>query len=342
MLGAGQPRRILAALDGSSQSEAAVQYLADYFPPQALAPVLLHVSTRLPDSLWDWANDPVIKCHPTKLALSECPAPLDQSGPVSGINQPTEPVAPYPAERSADESGWPDFIRQARLMLIKRGVPETAIKVIIKEKNLGIARDILAESVNGYEALMVGCTGTGSLKGLVLGGTAFKLLGRMTDLPLCLVAGKPASDNILAAVDASPACARAIEFVASLGATNRNRILLFHAIKCPNLPVGAPELPTVLPDADLIQRAASSIEPIIESHVRKLVEAGFEAKRVEVRVVSGVQSRARAIVTAASDGGYGTIVMGRRGLSKVEEFLLGRVTNKVIHLAANTAVWVIT
>ena len=38
-------------------------------------------------------------------------------------------------------------------------------------------------------------------------------------------------------------------------------------------------------------------------------------------------------------GSHFTIVMGRRGLSKVREFLLGRVTNKVLQRTENFAVW---
>ncbi|MEZ4548914.1 MAG: universal stress protein [Desulfobacterales bacterium] len=42
-------------------------------------------------------------------------------------------------------------------------------------------------------------------------------------------------------------------------------------------------------------------------------------------------SRAGAIIREATDNGFGAIVVGRRGISKVEEFFLGRVSTKVIH-----------
>ena len=41
------------------------------------------------------------------------------------------------------------------------------------------------------------------------------------------------------------------------------------------------------------------------------------------------------------EGGYGTIVVGRRGLSKVYEFFMGRVSDKVLHLAKDMAVWIV-
>ena len=57
MATAKQYHRILMALDGSTQSSAAVQYLVDFFPPETLRPVLLHIRSRIQDYIWDWASD---------------------------------------------------------------------------------------------------------------------------------------------------------------------------------------------------------------------------------------------------------------------------------------------
>jgi nucleotide-binding universal stress UspA family protein len=43
----------------------------------------------------------------------------------------------------------------------------------------------------------------------------------------------------------------------------------------------------------------------------------------------------------AREEGYGTIVVGRRGLSRVHEFCMGRVSNKLIQMGREQAVWVI-
>ena len=51
------------------------------------------------------------------------------------------------------------------------------------------------------------------------------------------------------------------------------------------------------------------------------------------KIITGVYSRAKAIVEEARLGNYGTIVVGRRGLSKVQEFFIGRGSNQVIQLA---------
>jgi nucleotide-binding universal stress UspA family protein len=72
-----------------------------------------------------------------------------------------------------------------------------------------------------------------------------------------------------------------------------------------------------------------------------LGKAGVKGDQVSTKVVTGVASRAKAIVEEARKGGYGTIVMGRRGLSRLEEFYMGRVSNKVLQLAKEMAVWVV-
>jgi nucleotide-binding universal stress UspA family protein len=40
-------------------------------------------------------------------------------------------------------------------------------------------------------------------------------------------------------------------------------------------------------------------------------------------------------------GGYGTIVVGRRGISKAEQFLFGSVSNKIVQNAKDCTVWVV-
>jgi nucleotide-binding universal stress UspA family protein len=58
-------------------------------------------------------------------------------------------------------------------------------------------------------------------------------------------------------------------------------------------------------------------------------------------LVAGASSRAGAIAAEARQNGYGTIVMGRRGHSRVRDFFIGRVTNKVIHVARDRTVWIV-
>ncbi|MCG6918001.1 MAG: universal stress protein, partial [Deltaproteobacteria bacterium] len=53
------------------------------------------------------------------------------------------------------------------------------------------------------------------------------------------------------------------------------------------------------------------------------------------------RSRAGDILKEAKEGEFGTIVMGRRGLSSVHAFPLGRVTTKVLNRADLFALWIV-
>jgi len=91
-----------------------------------------------------------------------------------------------------------------------------------------------------------------------------------------------------------------------------------------------------------LEQAGSGIEAVFAEATKRLVEAGMEAARVSRKVIKGASSRAGAIVDEVEKGGFDTVVVGRRGLSKVQEFFMGRVSNKVIHLAKDKTVWVVS
>ncbi len=53
-------------------------------------------------------------------------------------------------------------------------------------------------------------------------------------------------------------------------------------------------------------------------------------------------SVALEILDTLKTGGFGTVVVGRRGLSKAEEFLFGSVSNKIVHSAKDCTIWVVS
>jgi len=57
--------------------------------------------------------------------------------------------------------------------------------------------------------------------------------------------------------------------------------------------------------------------------------------------MAGQQSISAAILELQVQENYGTIVVGKRGISKAEEFLFGSISNALIHNGRDIAVWVI-
>ena len=99
----------------------------------------------------------------------------------------------------------------------------------------------------------------------------------------------------------------------------------------------------MLPETgEILQDIEGPVEAFLEKAVGRLEKAGLRPDQISTKTASGVASRAKAIVEEAKNGGYGTIVVGRRGLSRVEEFFMGRVSNKVMQLAQAMAVWVVS
>ena len=95
-------------------------------------------------------------------------------------------------------------------------------------------------------------------------------------------------------------------------------------------------------DEEIFRKAEESMKSVFEKATSRLENAGFRRNQITARTATGVLSRAGAIIQYALTGEYGTIVVGRRGLSEVEEFSMGRVSNKVIHMAKELAVWVVS
>jgi nucleotide-binding universal stress UspA family protein len=70
------------------------------------------------------------------------------------------------------------------------------------------------------------------------------------------------------------------------------------------------------------------------------MQAGLPADAVSSKFKPKYYDVAEDLINEAHTGGFGTIVMGRRGLGKAESLLLGSVTNKVVQNARACAVTV--
>lgn len=72
-----------------------------------------------------------------------------------------------------------------------------------------------------------------------------------------------------------------------------------------------------------------------------LLQTGFSEKQIQTGF--GVESNeiAQVILERAKVLGCSTVVMGRRGLSRVKEFFLGSVSKSVVSNAREVTVWVV-
>lgn len=99
----------------------------------------------------------------------------------------------------------------------------------------------------------------------------------------------------------------------------------------------------VLKESDVFKRIkeehlAKNIRPLLDETEKILRGIGIEGK-IEKLIADG--DPANEIVRIADEGKFSTIIMARRGLSEIKEFLLGSVTNKVVHAASRQTVYIV-
>jgi len=127
---------------------------------------------------------------------------------------------------------------------------------------------------------------------------------------------------------------RTVDYIGTVLQGSNAEFLLFHAVEASGLFQKAES------EEEWLTEGKKRITPTFDEARDKLVKAGFDPGRITT-LVKETDNRSSAIVEEAERSGYGTVVMGRRGRSLVPDFLLGRVSNKVLHLAQKLAVWVV-
>jgi nucleotide-binding universal stress UspA family protein len=73
-----------------------------------------------------------------------------------------------------------------------------------------------------------------------------------------------------------------------------------------------------------------------------LVEARLARENLSTELVeTNGRTVSQTIMDHQAQGGFGTVVVGRRQRSKAEEFIFGSVSNSVVHRATDCCVWVV-
>lgn len=145
--------------------------------------------------------------------------------------------------------------------------------------------------------------------------------------------------KILIALDASENAMRAIRYSGEIaGNTPGFHVTLLHVMRHPAR--------DHYPSEEEWKQGCDSFrikgERILSEGVELLHTYGLNNEFVSTMMIKaqGV-SIAAEILKVQQEGGYGTVVVGRRGVSKAEEFLFGSVSNKIVHYAAHCTVWVV-
>jgi nucleotide-binding universal stress UspA family protein len=159
------------------------------------------------------------------------------------------------------------------------------------------------------------------------------------------------TDKILIAFDGSENALRSVVYVASMLGSRADCQVEVVAIERP-------------PDRDLFPDdiawkencavKAAILRQSLEKARSMLLASGLAGPAVTTRFIESCRSPLREsrecsintsialeVLHLAEEGNFGTVVVGRRGVSRQEEFLFGSVSSKIIHAAKGLAVWVV-
>jgi nucleotide-binding universal stress UspA family protein len=155
--------------------------------------------------------------------------------------------------------------------------------------------------------------------------------------------------KILLPVDGSEHSKRAVHFTGYLGASigkDLRGISLLRVITGSYLSRHLAYIDfraDVLKESDTFKRIKEehiekNIKPLLDETEKILRDIGVEAE-IEKLIRDG--DAANEIVTVANEGNFSTIIMASRGLSEIKGFLMGSVTNKVVHAATRQTVYIV-
>jgi nucleotide-binding universal stress UspA family protein len=152
--------------------------------------------------------------------------------------------------------------------------------------------------------------------------------------------------KVLVALDDSDNAARAVEYV-SKNFSADHEVTLFSVIPDTQIlcNIDSPELtPYFQSQRNVFCSLEDKKKELIEAAANRakdvLLKAGFKKEKITVKVQAKKKGIARDIV-AEAESGYDTIVMGRRGLSGIKEFMMGSVSQKVLNSAKDLSVIIV-
>jgi len=310
-------RKVLIAIDGSTQSLKAVRYVGRTFGPvEGFRVDLLHLIKGAPPFLVQEA-----KTDPHALArLKTIQAKVRRQGE--------------------------DFLAQAREEAARSGIDPERVTARQAEIKTGLAKDIVFEAQNGlYDALVMGRRGLGRVQEMFMGSVSSQCVELAKSVPVWLIDGQVDSDKVLLALDGSEDSFRAVDHVGFILARHpRLTATLVHvstslAAYCS---LEEDEELARIQEELLKKEEDYCLTNYFGRAIKMLTEAGVDRDRIQVNFIPKSVELARTILKEARDGGYGTIVVGRRGLSGLKGLLLGSVSNRIIQGGQDMAVWVVS
>ena len=236
------------------------------------------------------------------------------------------------------------ILADAKNRLMQVGFTQKAVEAVFRKIEVGVARDICswAEKNKKADAIIISSRGRSRLEAIFTGKIANKVLEYVKVCPVWLVKGRVKLNHVLLAVENSENAMRAVDHAAFLLSGTDVNVTVFHSKR--DLRRFVPK--EVLEEFPGVQKfwqkkAGDVVAPYMKKARTKLIQAGIAENQISVKVIDGSRSAARDILEEAEKHAIGTVILGKKGYSNVEDYAMGSTTKKVLNGAADMTVCIV-
>jgi nucleotide-binding universal stress UspA family protein len=307
-------KKLLIAVDCSVYSSNTLHYLEQLFAHRD--DIRLHLLS-------------VITCAPSK----EGSAWLDELELLGTLSK--EEQRRYAATKK--------FLHQAADRLERNGIAREQITTEIKISASNPAAEVLNAARKGlFDALVLGRRGVSKLEELIMGSVSSTMFEKCHDVPIWIIDGQVDSRKFLVPVDGSHFTLQAVDHLCFiLNGNPHAEVTLFHSAAMfaqkQDLSTGYCEryLPQEWCGANRHNADLYFLAPR-----QMLINSAIPPEHIHRRETKKGMYPSRQIVRQALIDDFGTIVMGRRD-KEIVTGVFGSVTEKVLAMSVNTAVWIV-
>lgn len=235
------------------------------------------------------------------------------------------------------------ILEEAKKILINKGLDEKRILTTFQDQAKSTAWDICYwANRKRVDAVLLTRRGRTQLDTIFLGGVSNKLINFCGDCPVWITRGETHSNKVLVCMDSSDNALRAAKHAAHMLSGTNSQITLYHTIRhlTSYIPLEAFKESGDIEGAYL-DKEGRQIESYMVKAKDAFLDEGIGKEQVTIRVVDGGLDVANDILKEIDRIGYGTVVIGKQGRSAAREFIFGSVTNKILYMAAGTAIWIV-
>jgi nucleotide-binding universal stress UspA family protein len=235
------------------------------------------------------------------------------------------------------------YLNKAVAQLGRNGISPEHVTTEVKISTTSPASEVLHVARKGfYDALVIGRRGVSKLEELIMGSVSTTLLEKCRDVPIWVVDGQVDSRKFLVPVDGSHFTLQALDHLCFILQGNPYaEITLFHSSamfsQTQNLKMNY--CPRFL-EPDWCETHKNDKNLFFLAPQQMLINSGISPDRIHLLETNKGMYASRQIIRQALIDDYGTIVMGRRS-KETKKGAFGSVTEKVLAMSVNTAVWVV-